>query len=233
MKYYHSFTERDSLLELVSENYNIIPVLSRFSIPLGFGNRSIGKVCKSQGIDCELFLTIINFILTGSLEYSRIGMISPLSLVDFLKRSHEYFIDYKFPHIRANLVAALDEHHSDVNPSIIAFYDNFVDNVLAHFRYEEDNLFPYIRGLVNGEVSDDYNISVFRRQHVEVSESLNELKNIILQFYNTDVPNRMYDVLVDIYNCEEDLDTHADIENHVLIPLITQLEKTQEGGAVR
>lgn len=232
MKYYRTFTDRDSLLELVSENYNIIPVLSRFSIPLGFGNKTIGKICKTNDIDCELFLTIINFILTGSLDYSRIKLIRPLSLVDFLRRSHDYFIDYKFPHIRANLVDALDEHHSDVNPSIIDFFDTFVGSVKAHFKYEEDNLFPYIRGLVNGEHSD-YNISVFRRQHVEVSESLNELKNIILQFYDTDVPNRMYDVLVDIYNCEEDLDTHADIENHVLIPLISGLEKQREGGEMK
>ena len=42
------------------------------------------------------------------------------------------------------------------------------------------------------------------------------------------MPNRMYDVLVDIYNAEEDLDTHKDIENHILIPLVTMIELQQQ-----
>lgn len=35
----------------------------------------------------------------------------------------------------------------------------------------------------------------------------------------------MYDVLVDIYNCEEDLASHSDIENNLLIPMVSALEK--------
>lgn len=52
-----------------------------------------------------------------------------------------------------------------------------------------------------------------------------KLKNIILRYYRTTVPNLMYDVLVDIYNCEEDLATHSDIENNLLIPMVYDLEK--------
>ncbi|MDE5786581.1 MAG: hypothetical protein K2H98_08630, partial [Duncaniella sp.] len=36
---------------------------------------------------------------------------------------------------------------------------------------------------------------------------------------------RMYDALVDIFNCEDDLESHADIENHILIPMIASMEK--------
>ena len=55
--------------------------------------------------------------------------------------------------------------------------------------------------------------------------ALVELKNIILRYYTTTVPNLMYDVLVDIYNCEEDLQSHADIENCLLIPIVADIEK--------
>ena len=34
----------------------------------------------------------------------------------------------------------------------------------------------------------------------------------------------MYDGLVDLYNAEEDLDCHNDIENQILIPLVTMIE---------
>ncbi len=78
-----------------------------------------------------------------------------------------------------------------------------------------------------GEKSN-YSIHTFQRNHDEVGEKLSELKNIILRFYTTSMPNRMYDVLVDIYNAEEDLDTHKDIENHILIPLVTMIELQQQ-----
>ncbi len=224
MRFTRTFIPDDSIVDLIAENYNILPVLSRFAIPLGFQSRTIGQVCKQSDIDANLFLTVVNFILTGSIDYKMAGRVSPLSLVDFLKRSHDYFIDYKFPHIRTGLVGALDrERHSDINPSIMEFYDNFVEQVRQHFDYEEHTVFPYIRALMDGERSE-YSIATFRRQHEEVGERLNELKNLILRFYSTDVPNRMYDALVDIYNCEEDLNVHADIENHILIPLISRLE---------
>ena len=35
----------------------------------------------------------------------------------------------------------------------------------------------------------------------------------------------MYVVLVDIYNVEADLDSHADIENNIMVPRIEFLEK--------
>ena len=76
---------------------------------------------------------------------------------------------------------------------------------------------------MNGEISS-YNINIFRRRHDEIAEKLSELKNIILRFYPTSMPNKMYDVLVDLYNAEEDLDSHADIENLILIPLIASIE---------
>ena len=58
-----------------------------------------------------------------------------------------------------------------------------------------------------------------------MENKLAELKNIILRYYSTLMPYRMYDVLVDLYNCEEDLKQHAQIEDHILVPLIKRLEE--------
>lgn len=53
---------------------------------------------------------------------------------------------------------------------------------------------------------------------------MNELKNIILRYYSTSVPYKMYDALVDIYNCEDDLKSHSQIEERILVPLVRKLE---------
>ena len=76
-----------------------------------------------------------------------------------------------------------------------------------------------------GNYSGTYNIGMFTRRHDhEVEGKLAELKNIILRYYSTSVPYRMYDVLVDLYNCEDDLKQHAQVEDNILVPLISELE---------
>ncbi len=217
------FTGADSLVDLVKEDFNILPILSRFSIPLGFGNKTIAEVCGESGIDVDIFLLIVNFILTGQIVSETPSDTAANGIVDFLHNSHDYFLTYKFPHIRANLLKALDCHHSDINPAIVRFFDSYIDQVRIHFAYEENTLFPYIRSMLAGERTD-YNIDIFRRHHDEVGEKLSDLKNIILRYYTTSMPNLMYDVLVDIFNCEEDLDTHSEIENFILVPMIAELE---------
>lgn len=227
MKILRKFAPGDNIVDIIEYDYTLLPILSRFSLPLGFGYKSIAEVCQESGVDVNVFLLIINFIVTGHPDEEIIAALNPLDIVEFLKNSHDYFLCYKFPHIRQNLLNALDQSHDDINPVIIRFYDDFVDKVTKHFRYEERNLFPYVRNLMTG-LPSRYNIKIFCRQHDEVSDRLSELKNIILRFYTTSVPNKMYDVLVDIYNSEEDMNSHSDIENHILVPMVEKIERKQE-----
>lgn len=223
MKAIKKFSADDIMVDLVNYDYSLLPFLSRFSLPLGFGNMTIADTCMKAGVDVDVFLLIINFIISGMPDMEAMESLSPVDIVDFLKNSHDYFLGYKFPHIRNNLLSALDQSHDDINPAIIKFYDDFVDKVTKHFRYEEKNLFPYVKSLTSPHPRH-YSIDTFSRQHDEVSDSLAELKNIILRFYSTSVPNKMYDVLVDIYNCEDDMESHNDIENHILVPMVKRIE---------
>ena len=225
MSILRNYTAKDSVVDLVNEDYNILPVLSRFSLPLGFGNKSVGDLCRDSGIDVDVFLLIVNFLLTGKIDGHLLDKASPLDVVKFLHNSHDYYLTYKFPHIRANLLNALDDSHQDINPIIVDFFDDYVDMVKRHFEYEEKVVFPYVKELHEGKESK-YTIDVFRRQHDDdVEEKLSEIKNIILRYYNTNMPYKMYDVLVDINNCEDDLASHALIENKMLIPIISKIEK--------
>lgn len=228
MNFIKHYSARDNMVDLINENYDILPVLSRFSIPLGFENKRIGEVCKDSGIDTNVFLFIVNFILTGQIDSDKIDLVSPIDIVNFLHNSHEYYLEYKLPHIRQNLLNALDEFHSDINIAIVKFFDGYILQVQEHFRYEEEVAFPYIKKLLCG-VASEYNIDVFRNNHNDIDEKLSDLKNIILRYYTTSVPNRMYDVLVDIYNCEDDLNRHTEIENQILIPMISRIENQNNG----
>lgn len=214
------------MIDLINADYDILPVLSRFSLPLGFGSKSIGELCESSGINTDVFLLVVNFLVSGEIDRSCLGKISPMDIATFLHNSHDYYLNYKFPHIRANLIGALDPAHADVNPVIVKYFDDYIKQVETHFRYEENMLFPYVKALLDKQDPGKYKVDLFARQHDhELENKLNELKNIILRYYTTRVPYRMYDVLVDIYNCEEDLQKHAQIEDHILVPLIRDMER--------
>lgn len=213
----------DVIIDIINDDYTILPLLSRFSIPLGLGNETLNDVCRRNDIDVKALLLVLNYIRTGIIDSSYISVVSPLEVVKFLKNSHDYFINYKFGHIRKNLIAALDLETNPTNNLILKFFDSFVKKVEDHFRYEENTVFPYVESLVDGKKSA-YTIEIFERHHEEVVDALAELKNIILRYYRTTAPNLMYDVLVDIYNCEEDLASHSDIENNLLIPMVYDLE---------
>jgi regulator of cell morphogenesis and NO signaling len=164
-------------------------------------------------------------MLTGCIDSNEMNVVSAADIASFLHKSHDYFMEYKFVHIRNNLLSALDECHTDINPAIINYFDDYIKQVKKHFAYEEKKVFPYIKSLSSGADTSSYKIDVFRRHHdEEVEMRLTELKNIILRFYSTTRPDRMYDVLVDLYTCEADLALHTDIENNILIPLVSKLE---------
>lgn len=223
MKISRIFTAKDNVIDLINEDYNILPVLSRFSIPLGFGNKTIEDVCNNAGININVFLLVINYIISGNLDKSDLRHISATDLVDFLHNSHDYFLLYKFPHIRQNLLNALDDSYSDVNPMITRFFDEYVSQAYEHFEYEERVVFPYIRNLSTGEKSN-YSIEEFKKHHDELGEKLSDLKNVILRYYTTSMPNKMYDVLVDLFNCELDIKSHTIIEDELLTPMVADME---------
>lgn len=233
MKLSRIFKATDSVVDLINEDYDILPVLSRFSLPLGVENKSIGALCAEAGIDADAFLFVVNFLLSGTADAARLPKVNPVEIVAFLQNSHNYFLEYKYPHIRANLIASLDPAHADINPILVKYFDDYVEQVRNHFRYEEENVFPYIRSVAEGKPLEGYSISTFSSQHDhEVEDNLEEMKNIIVRYYRTSVPYRMYDVLVDIYNCEEDLKQHTRIEEGILVPLVklaeTRIEKSSK-----
>ena len=106
---------------------------------------------------------------------------------------------------------------------ITRFYDEYVSQAYEHFEYEERVVFPYIRNLSTGEKSN-YSIEEFKKHHDELGEKLSDLKNVILRYYTTSMPNKMYDVLVDLFNCELDIKSHTIIEDELLTPMVADME---------
>ncbi len=224
----HKYRPTDKMSDLICDNYSLLMVMSRFGLTLGFGDKSVRDVCQAQGVDCATFLAVANFI--SEEQYSYREDEAPFSLpalMDYLKQAHAYFLDFSLPAIRRKLIEAIDCSAEDrVAFLILKFFDEYVKEVRRHMEYENQNVFPYVDSLLQGQLSGRYNISAFSAKHDQVETKLKELKSIIIRYYPEKGDNNLLNaVLFDIFNCEQDLATHCQVEDYLFIPAVAQVER--------
>ena len=86
MKDKRSYQPDDSMLDLVRNDSELILVMGRFGISLGFGERTVSEVCILHDVDVMTFLAVVNYI-TG--RDCRCENVSLPTLIRYLKQSHE------------------------------------------------------------------------------------------------------------------------------------------------
>ena len=229
----HKYRATDKMSDLICDNYSLLMVMSRFGLSLGFGDKSVKDVCEAQGVDYRTFLAVANFISEEQCSYNETEHDwSIASLMDYLKQAHAYFLDFSLPAIRRKLVEAIDCSQTDnVAYLILKFFDEYAEEVRRHMEYENKSVFTYVEGLLEGRLSDRYSIVVFASRHNQIDAKLKELKNIIIKYYPEKVNNNLLNaVLFDIFNCEQDLASHCQVEDYMFVPAVAQLERSLRDG---
>ena len=167
----------DKMSDLICENYNLLLVMSRFGLALGFGDKTVEQVCEQQGVHTGTFLAVVNFVDDeyGVLDHHD-HLISLEALMNYLRQAHSYFLDFNLPTIRRKLMDALDYSQNEVAFLILKFFDEYVREVRIHMEYENQTVFEYVKRLLQGEDRLGYEIRVFAERHNQIEEKLTELK---------------------------------------------------------
>ena len=225
----HKFSENDKMSNLIDENHSLLLVISRFGLPLGFGDQTVKEVCEINCIDCKTFLAIVNFLTEGNFEVdANFEEISIVSVINYLKNAHHYFLDFKLPLIRKKLIEAVDSQEQNIpyGSIFLRFFDEYVAEVSKHMEYENKVVFEYVLNLLEGKLAHGYKISVFHNRHNEIDSKLAELKNILIKYYPAKGSNHLLtEVLFDIYSCEIDLATHNQVEDYLFTPAVESVER--------
>lgn len=228
------FKKHHKIIDLVESNYHLLPVINRFGIALGNQDKSLEKICTEKDINVDFFLVILNtFNNEDYFPQEEMKSFSPLLIVDYLIKTHKYYLDIVIPKLD-NLLGSLirsDTSESKQLEIIEQFYLKYKEELFLHIQKEEQDTFPYIKEIVNQRLVDkDYNIHVFEKEHTNIDEKLNDLKNLIIKYikpvYDHNICN---DFIVTLFRFEKDLKDHARIEDKVLVPQIEELEKEING----
>ena len=214
------------MISLIRDNYNLLQSLGSFGISLGFGDKTVSQVCEEQHVDTYTFLAVVNFTINGYRDIDDATRLSMPTLLQYLKSSHDYFIGFQLPFIRKELVDALDER-DNLARLILKLYDEYARSITAHMKYEEKHVYPYVEALLQGKPVADFEIDMYSKHHGQESNKLRELKSIIIKYLPSDGlhNNQLSATLYDIYNNEEWLSLHAQVEDDIFIPAVRRLEQ--------
>ena len=226
MKRMKLYEADDKMIDLIGDNYSMLQGLNAFGIHLGFGDKTVNKICDEQGVDCYTFLTVVNFLINGYAPKNTDDKISVKTLLDYLRASHRFFLDFQLPSIRKKLEESLSQRDS-LTVLILRLYDEYAHDIHLHMKYEEKTLFPYVEALLRGEQKTDYNVDIFSKHHSDTTGKFHELKNIIIKYLPHDglANNQLTATLYDIYNNEEWLCNHSNVEEVLFVPAIRILEQ--------
>lgn len=219
-----TYTASDRICDIIEDNGQLLLVLNRFKIPFGFGNGTIQTVCSINDIDCSTFLAVANLI--SNRDFNGLPIHLP-TLIGYLKEAHSYILDFTLPGIKVTLVQGVQHPQlTDAALYFIKFFDEYMEEVRKHMAFEDEVVFPYIDQLHNGVYNPNFRIKDFATKHNSMASKLTELKNLFLQHYSIPNTRILNQALFDIKACGEDLISHCEIENRLLVPAVEVLEKS-------
>lgn len=226
---YNFVNANTKLADAVAHHNNLITLFPRLGIALGFGDKTIGQVCKENNISTSLFLLVCNVYAQKDYtpDTETLTSCPIIDIVNYLKASHQDYLDYNFPHIEAHLSRIMQDWAPKYKSIITTFYTQYKQEVVQHFKHEEEVVFPYIRQLVEGtktKVRSKKSTS-FDKQHSDIEDKLQDFTNLLMKYIPDDNRQRdLINMLVDVFMLAEDIENHTIMEDKILIPYIKYLE---------
>jgi len=233
MKNQKMYEADDKMISLIRDNYDLLQSLGSFGISLGFGDKTVQETCEDNNVDTYTFLAVVNYTINGYGEFEADDQLSVPTLMHYLEASHAYFLDFQLPFIRNELKGSLNENDS-LAQLILRFYDEYAHEIQRHMQYEQKTLFPYVQSLLEGRPASDYNVETFSKHHGAADKKLRELKLLIIKYLPQDGlrNNQLTATLHDIYDNEEWLRQHAQVEDRIFVPAIRRLEQVTKQNDV-
>ena len=220
------FSESTKMADALLVEGRLLYVLPCFGIEPGFGEKTIGQTCAERGISTPLVVLVCNLYTFDdySPDADALKHIPIEGIVGYLKSSHRDYLEVRMPRITEAVLALPG------GDMLTTFCEKYRAEVVAHFRYEEEVVFPYIRKLLDGE-RPDYKISEYAGHHSDIDGALEDLKNIIVKYLPPECTiERSRPVLQELFAFEHDLRKHTLLEDSILIPMVERLDG--DGGPV-
>ncbi|MDQ2179286.1 hemerythrin domain-containing protein [Marinifilum sp. D714] len=229
------------MADVIQMNYMLIPVIHRFGIELGFGDKTVDQVCEENEVDLNFFLQLVNaYHDQDYFPKEELQSIPVREIVAYLKMTHASYLNNTVTDIEQKIKSLELEGNEDKKyiALIRNFFEGYKSELTEHIMREEDVVFPYVLAVdeiikseqftdKNKKVFESFSIEEYEEEHDDVEEKLMDLRTIMIKYVAPPANTNLYhSIIQDLFRLEEDLNYHSRIEDKVLIPKIILMEKS-------
>lgn len=218
-------TPDTKLCEVIVDEPSVVPVINRFDIVLGVGDRTIKSTCKEKGIDTSFFITILNAFIHESFFLENVtGAFNAGDVVDYLRKTNNSYLRNQLPNIERHFAALISRSDSNTNlPLLFNFYREVKTEIER--RIDSDN--QWFDAIISAEQSNS-EVSVagnaIQAESDSIEDKLSDLINMFVIHLRGDYDrNLCHAVLFAVISLEKDIRQNNRIRNRVLRPLVDAL----------
>lgn len=176
------------MADLLAEHNELIPVLNRFGIRLGVGDKTVRELCEERELNTDFILTVLNVYLDESyVPDTSLALFDAESIADYFHQTIENYIHDLVPNIEKHLNAFIAISGADNQELGILreIFRKFKEQMTQHFQktdsYDDD--FP--------------------------DELLQNLKNILIKHLSSEYnQNLCHAVIFSLHSFQKDLEAH-------------------------
>lgn len=216
-------TPDTKLCEVIVDEPSVVPVINRFDIVLGVGDRTIKSICKEKGIDTSFFITILNAFIHESFFLENLtGAFNAGDVVDYLRKTNNSYLRNQLPNIERHFAALISRSDSNNNlPLLFNFYREVKTEIER--RIDSDN--QWFDAIISAEQSNS-EVSVagnaIQAESDSIEDKLSDLINMFVIHLRGDYDrNLCHAVLFAVISLEKDICQNN--RNRVLRPLVDAL----------
>ena len=218
-------TPDTKLCEVIVDEPSVVPVINRFDIVLGVGDRTIKSICKEKGIDTSFFITILNAFIHESFFLENVtGAFNAGDVVDYLRKTNNSYLRNQLPNIERHFAALISRSDSNNNlPLLFNFYREVKTEIDR--RIDSDN--QWFDAIISAEQSNS-EVSVagnaVQAESDSIEDKLSDLINMFVIHLRGDYDRILcHAVLFAVISLEKDIRQNNRIRNRVLRPLVDAL----------
>jgi len=194
------------MADVLAEHNELIPVLNRFGIRLGVGDKTVSDLCSDHHLNPDFILTVLNVYLDETyIPDASLSLFDAESIADYFHHTIENYIHDLVPNIEKHLNALIAVSGSDshelgmLRMLFLKFKERMTNHLQKLANYDDD--FP--------------------------DELLHDLKIILIKHLSEEYnQNLSYAVIFSVGSFEKDLEAHNRLRDKVLRPKLDELDSS-------
>ena len=202
-----SIIKKDTVLsELLAQHHILIPIVNRFGIRLGVGDKTIDDICEEQDLNVDFILVILNVYLDENYISDKILAQFDLEpIANYFNETIQNYLHSLVPNIEKHLHAfiALSGSNSEELKALQRVFYQFKEELVQHLEKGLEHTGPYPH------------------------ELLRDIKSMLIKHVSGNFnQNLCYAVIFSVGSLEDDLVIHNRLRESVLIPKLNKSDSS-------